>query len=132
VAFTKENAVAIGKTGGRPKGALSRSKVLMRDLAEAVVTDLGVQNRIMADARAGTLHPGVLVAFFHYYAGRPPVKLEVVRTNLAREEMVARLRLLSREDRALYADLARKMLAAPAPEPRAPGTVIDVTPPPAK
>lgn len=123
MAFTKENAVAIGRLGGRPKGVLSRSKILMKELAAAVVTDLEVQNRIIADARAGTLHPGVLIAFFHYYAGRPPVKLEVALPDRGRADMVARLRQLSKADRMQYAALARKMIAAAARP-----TVVDVTP----
>jgi hypothetical protein len=133
--FTKENAVAVGKLGGRPRGSLSKAKLLMREIAAAVVTDLAVQNRLLADARSGAIHPGVLVALFHYYAGRPPVRVEVVAPPTTRAEMVARLRQLSREDRALYADLSRKMVAAaagapPRALPRAPGTVVDVTPGP--
>jgi hypothetical protein len=127
--ITKANAVAIGKTGGRPKGSLSKAKLLMREIAATVVTDLTVQQRLLDDARAGDLHPGVLVALFHYYAGRPPVKIELTRPDTTRADIVARLRQLSKTDRMLYADLSRKMIAA-ASEPRAPGVVIDVTPDP--
>jgi hypothetical protein len=127
--ITKANAVAIGSKGGRPKGSLSKAKLLMREIAATVVTDLAVQQRLLDDARAGDLHPGVLIALFHYYAGRPPVKVELTRPDTARADIIARLRQLSKADRMLYADLSRKMIAA-ASEPRALGRVVDVTPEP--
>ncbi len=71
---------AKGKSGnprGRPRGALSKSKVLLRELAQAIVGDLQVQNRLFQQARDGRIHPAVLVALFHYAAGKPPARVEV-------------------------------------------------------
>ena len=75
---------AKGKSGnprGRPRGALSKSKVLLRELAQAIVGDLQVQNRLFQQARDGSIHPALLVALFHYAAGKPPARVEVRAPN---------------------------------------------------
>src|SRR3972149_3744362 len=61
-----------GNPKGRPRGALTKSKVLLKELAQAIVGDLQVQNRLFRQARDGSIHPAVLVALFHYAAGKPP------------------------------------------------------------
>ena len=111
---------AKGKSGnpkGRPKGALIKSKVLLKELAQAIVGDLQVQNRLFQQARDGSIHPAVLVALFHYAAGKPPARVEVTTPSAGRDELVARLRRPSKQDRLVYAELCRKMLSAGDAEP---------------
>lgn len=119
----KSPAVAreIGKLGGRPKGSMSKAKLMMRELATRIVTDVDVQNRLLAQAKAGTLHPAVMRELFHYHGGRPPVKIEVAPASPRADELVARLRLLPRSDRLLLAEMSRRVLALPEK-----GDVIDV------
>jgi len=104
----------VGKLGGRPKGSMSRAKLMMRELASMIVTDPEVQQKMLAMAKAGTLHPAVMRELFHYHGGRPPVKVEVTRpANLdARKVLVEAIRSLPRADRLAFADVSRKMLAA--------------------
>jgi hypothetical protein len=118
---------AKGKSGnpkGRPRGALSKSKVLLKELAQAIVGDLQVQNRLFQQARDGSIHPAVLVALFHYAAGKPPARVEVAPTPTRTDELVARLRLLPKADRLALAEMNRKLARLELP----PGRVVDVTP----
>ncbi len=120
---------AKGKSGnpkGRPRGALSKSKVLLKELAQAIVGDLQVQNRLFQQARAGSIHPAVLVALFHYAAGKPPARVEVTTPSPGRAELVARLRLLPKADRLALAEMSRKLERLELP----PGRAVDVTPAP--
>lgn len=111
---------AKGKSGnpnGRPRGALSKSKVLLKELAQAIVGDLQVQNRLFQQARDGSIHPAVLVALFHYAAGKPPARVEVTTPSPGRDELVAQMRRLSKQDRLVYAELCRKVISAGDAEP---------------
>ena len=125
---------AKGKSGnpkGRPRGALSKSKVLLKELAQAIVGDLQVQNRLFRQARDGSIPPAVLVALFHYAAGKPPVKVEVAPQVSKSDELVARLSLLPKEDRLALAEINRKLralaLQPPGTESARGGRVVDVT-----
>jgi len=103
-----------GNPKGRPRGSLNTSKLFMRELAAAVVTDLEVQNRLIRQARDGTIHPGVLVALFQYHGGKPPVRVDVNNPRAReRDELVARLRLLPKEDRVAYYGLLKKLEQQP-------------------
>src|SRR6266853_6714609 len=93
----KQNVRAIGKPGGRPKRRLSLAKKWsLREFADMILNDPVVQQRILKQARAGTLPPRVLAELFHYYGGRPPSKPELPPPDptLAAEEAERRARLL--------------------------------------
>ena len=49
-----------GNPRGRPKGSRNKTTVAVRDWATGIVEDPQVQARLLADARAGKLHPSVL------------------------------------------------------------------------
>jgi len=116
----KQNVRAIGKPGGRPKRRLSLAKKWsLREFADMILNDSVVQQRILKQARAGTLPPRVLAELFHYYGGRPPSKPVLPPpdpTDAAEEaERRARFLRLSREERRQYLDLIRRMNEDPAP-----------------
>jgi hypothetical protein len=78
-----------------------------------------VQQRILKQARAGTLPPGVLAELFHYYGGRPPAKPvppppDPRRAAEEAEHRASFLRL-SKEERRQYTDLLRRMRGDAAP-----------------
>ena len=115
---------AKGKSGnpkGRPRGALSKSKVLLKELAQAIVGDLQVQNRLFQQARDGRIHPAVLVALFHYAAGKPPARVEVAPAPTRADELTEAFRRLPKADRLAMAEISRKVRALA-------GRVADVTP----
>jgi len=134
--FTKENAAANGKKGGKMRGPITTAKRLMKELAEAVVTDPDVQNRLVLQAREGTIAPGVLITLFHYYGGKPPTKIEVAppRSDSA-DAMRRRLAALTPEERSAYADILRKVIQGERDETLQPALPArrrrDVTPEPA-
>ncbi len=47
----------------------------------------------------GSVHPAILVALFHYAAGKPPARVEVTTPSPGRAELAARMRLLPNADR---------------------------------
>ena len=108
-----------GNPRGRPRGSLNKAKVLVKELAATICTDLQVQQRMLQQARDGTLHPSLMTAFMHYYAGRPPARLEVssaplqagsrelaeqLRENLSKDERLDLARLLAKARGASAAD----------------------------
>jgi hypothetical protein len=115
----KENVREFGTPGGRPRRRLSPSKKWsLREFAGIVVMDAAVQQRILQQARAGTLPPRVLIELFHYYGGPPPS--EPVRPPpdparaAAEAESRARIGRLSREQQ-LQLDALLRQVDAPAP-----------------
>ena len=60
-----------GNPRGRPKGARNKASVRVREWATGIVEDPKVQARLLADARAGKLHPSVMTALLAYAYGRP-------------------------------------------------------------
>ena len=56
---------------GRPKGARNKASVRIREWATALVEDPQVQTRLLADARAGKLHPSVMTVLLAYAYGKP-------------------------------------------------------------
>lgn len=116
----KRNVRAIGKPGGHPRRRLSPAKKWsLREFADLILTDAVVQQRILKQARAGTLPPRVLAELFHYYGGRPPAKPVPPPPDPTRaaEEAAIRAGLLrlSKEERRQYTDLLRRMNEHPAP-----------------
>jgi hypothetical protein len=116
----KQNVRAIGKPGGHPKRRLSTSKKWsLREFAGMVVMDPMVQERILKQARAGTLPPRVLVELCRYYGGPPPSEpvLPPPDPTRAASEATLRARLLrlSKEELRQYLDLLRQMDGDPAP-----------------
>ncbi len=116
----KQNVRAIGKPGGRPKRRLSLAKKWsLREFADMILNDSVVRQRILKQARAGTLPPRVLAELFHYYGGRPPSKPVLPPPDPSRaaeeDERRARFLRLSREERRQYLDLIRRMNEDPAP-----------------
>ena len=59
-----------GKPHGRPKGSRNKRIVAVRDWATGIVEDPKVQARLLADARAGKLHPSVLTVLLAYAYGK--------------------------------------------------------------
>ena len=60
-----------GNPRGRPKGSRNKTTVAVRDWATGIVEDPKVQARLLADARAGRLHPSVMTALMAYAYGKP-------------------------------------------------------------
>jgi len=60
-----------GNPLGRPKGSRNKTTAAVRDWATGIVEDPEVQARLLADARAGTLHPSVLTLLLAYAYGKP-------------------------------------------------------------
>ena len=61
----------LGNPRGRPRGSRNRSGLAVREWATGIVEDPKVQARLLADARAGKLHPSVLTVLMTYAYGRP-------------------------------------------------------------
>jgi hypothetical protein len=118
--LTKENVREFGKPGGRPRRRLSTSKKWsLREFADRILTDSVVQQRILKQARAGTLPARVLAELFHYYGGRPPSESVLPppdpRRAAEEAEFRARFLRLSKEERRQYTDLLRRMRGDAAP-----------------
>ena len=60
-----------GNPLGRPKGSRNKTSLAVRDWSTAIVEDPKVQARLLADARAGRLHPSVMTALLAYAYGKP-------------------------------------------------------------
>ena len=60
-----------GNPRGRPQGSRNKSGLAVREWATGIVEDSQVQARMLADARAGTLHPSVLTILMAYAYGKP-------------------------------------------------------------
>ena len=60
-----------GNPHGRPRGSRNKSGLAVREWATGIVEDPQVQARLLADARAGKLHPTVLMVLMTYAYGRP-------------------------------------------------------------
>jgi hypothetical protein len=118
--LAKENAREFGTAGDRPKGRRSTSKKWSpREFAGIVVKDPIVQQRILKQARAGTLPPRVLIELFHYYGGPPPSEPELPSPDPSRAtaeaEHRARVLRLSKEERLQLGTLLGKVWRDPAP-----------------
>ncbi len=115
MAFTNENTREFGKPGGRPRGRRSKSKLSLREFAGMVVMDSMVLQRILKQARAGTLPPRLMLELLRYYGGKPPDRVEVPKSTGDDERAaLERVNRLSKEERYQYADLLRKMEGHPA------------------
>ncbi len=56
-----------------------REKVTARLLAQRILTDPDVQDHMLQQARAGTLHPSTMRDLMYIYGGRPAYKMDVPR-----------------------------------------------------
>jgi len=83
----------------------------MRELAEMIVTHPEVQAKLFEQALAGRLNPRLMLELFHYHGGKPPERVEDPTPDTRRAKLVDVVRRLSKEDRALLADLSAKMIA---------------------
>jgi len=57
-----------------PKGSRNKNSVAVREWTTGIVEDPEVQARLLADARAGKLHPSVLTVLMTYAYGRPNLR----------------------------------------------------------
>ena len=122
---------AKGKSGnpkGRPRGALSKAQLLLRELARTIVTDLEVQNRLLQQARAGTLHPAVMRELFHYHGGRPPIVIAAPPAPTRADELAEAFRKLPKAERLAMAEMSRRVRALMEEPKQVSGRVIDVSP----
>ena len=60
-----------GNPRKRPNGSRNKSGLAVREWATGIVEDPQVQARLLADARAGRLHPSFLTALMAYAYGKP-------------------------------------------------------------
>ncbi len=60
-----------GNPCGRPKGSRNKNSLAVREWATSIVEDSKVQARLLADVRAGKLHPSVLTVLMAYAYGKP-------------------------------------------------------------
>ena len=56
------------------KGSCNKTGRAVREWATSIVEDPQVQARLLADARAGKLHPSVLTVLMTYAYGRPNLR----------------------------------------------------------
>ena len=63
-----------GNPRGRPRGSRNKATRAVADWTAAIVEDPQVQARLLADARAGKLHPSVLTVLMTYAYGRPNLR----------------------------------------------------------
>ena len=63
-----------GNPLGRPKGSCNKTRRAVREWATGIVEDPQVQARLLADARAGRLHPSLLTTLMAYAYGRPNLR----------------------------------------------------------
>lgn len=126
--LTPEQASEMGKKGGRPPGSISKAKRKMIELAECILTDLTVQQRMLADAQAGLLHPSVIRELLYIYNGRPAYKMErVIPVDPEEDEERARLRAMPKDKRRMMLDLMREMDRQPLALPASAVRVVNAT-----
>ena len=63
-----------GNPLGRSKGSCNKTRRAVLEWATRIVEDPKVQPRLLADARAGKLHPSVLAVLMTYAYGRPNLR----------------------------------------------------------
>ncbi len=103
------------RRGGRKPGSMKSGDTPLRELATSIVTDPKVQQTLLAQARAGTLPPRLMLELLRYYGGKPPDRVEVPKSTGDDERAaLERVNRLSKEERYQYADLLRKMEGQPA------------------
>ena len=72
--MAKRTPPAAGK--GRPKGALNKTTVEIREKARLFLEDEKGAAKMLAMYRAGRLHPGVVHMLHHYAYGKPKETVE--------------------------------------------------------
>jgi hypothetical protein len=126
--LTTEQASAMAKAGGgRPRGAISKPKRIMKELAEAIICNLKVQNNLIAQAEKGLLHPRLMVELFHYYGGRPVHKVQVEQVvDAEAQDRRRQLQMMPKAERLQLAELIMRAnrVALPAVERAKPVKVI--------
>jgi len=103
--WTPEQAREMGKKGGRPKGSITQAYRTVYELAQRILTDPDVQDQMLQQARAGTLHPSTMRDLMYIYGGRPAYKMDVPRVADPHDEDGKRERL-----RRMDPDKRRQML----------------------
>lgn len=109
--LTREQASAMGKLGGRPKGGITKAYATVYELAKRVMTDPDVQDTILFRAQVGTLDAATMRDLMYIYGGRPAYKMQVVapesdpRDDADREKM----RAMPKDKRRLMLDLLREL-----------------------
>ena len=103
--WTPEQAREMGKKGGRPKGSITQAYRTVYELAQRILTDPDVQDQMLQQARAGTLHPSTMRDLMYIYGGRPAYKMDVPRVADPHDEDSKRERL-----RRMDPDKRRQML----------------------
>lgn len=67
-----------GKPGpGRPKGRLNKTTEQAREFAQSILTSAQYRASVKARADEGRLPPAVESMLWHYWAGKPPDKVEL-------------------------------------------------------
>ncbi len=100
-----------GNPAGPKRGATTTRVRLMREFAEMIVTHPEVQAKLFEQALAGRLNPRLMLELFHYHGGKPPERVVDPTPDTRRARHVDVVRRLSKEDRALLAELSTKMIA---------------------
>jgi hypothetical protein len=78
-----------GNPRGRQPGVPNKATREVKALAQSILEDPEVQQRMLLDARKGKLAPPVMTMLFHYAYGKPKDRLEVEGT--IREQLVIRI-----------------------------------------
>ena len=99
----------MGKKGGRPKGSITQAYRTVYELAQRILTDPDVQDQMLQQARAGTLHPSTMRDLMYIYGGRPAYKMDVPRVSDPDDEAQrAAIKAMPKEKRRLMMDLIRE------------------------
>ena len=107
--WTPEQAREMGKKGGRPKGSITKAYRTVYELAKRILTDPDVQDQMLQQARAGTLHPSTMRDLMYIYGGRPAYKMDVPRVSDPDDEAQrAAIKAMPKEKRRLMMDLIRE------------------------
>jgi hypothetical protein len=93
-----------GNPDGRPPGSENKVRKTMRELAERILLNPKVQDRLEKLAEQGKLSPRFMIELGHYLSGDPPKTIHVEKVQSDPERRAA-LKLMPEEKRYLLADL---------------------------
>ncbi len=96
-----------GNPDGRPPGSENKVRKTMRELAERILLNPKVQDRLEKLAEQGKLSPRFMMELGHYLSGAPPktIRVDKVQSDPEDPERKAALKLMPAEKRYLLADL---------------------------
>jgi hypothetical protein len=87
---------------GRPKGALNKTTVAMKEISRGILEQPEALDVMKRQARAGRLNPAIHIALMHYAYGKP-------KETIAHEGLPAAREMTDDALRAALADLSARL-----------------------